>query len=219
MFNFMPETLFKNKVDGFLGDYNGDPANDVGTLGMEAWGNANRVPETGHFNVFAMHTQANDDASNNPDLFVDLLQYRKAVYTAAEQLAAETSCNGGLKFDQCVYDRLHAGLNFGVNSVMNNPFCYASINDCSGHGLCLLGDCVCNQGWSGEQCDVEQCPVVLNDCSGQGFCEDKACVCNIGWGGAADCSKPFCFPNLPQDCSGHGTCEVQTTAQTPPKCV
>jgi len=34
-------------------------------------------------------------------------------------------------------------------------------NDCSGHGQCLGRECVCSQGWSGDDCSVSDTPVTL----------------------------------------------------------
>ena len=55
---------------------------------------------------------------------------------------------------------------------------------CSGNGLCECGDCICQAGWSGENCDClndnSQCrapetPDLI--CSGHGECPCNRCYC------------------------------------------
>jgi hypothetical protein len=44
-------------------------------------------------------------------------------------------------------------------------------NDCSNNGQCMNGTCVCDAGYSGDDCgSVNICP---NDCSGHGRCENR----------------------------------------------
>uniref|UniRef100_A0A0G4H672 EGF-like domain-containing protein n=1 Tax=Chromera velia CCMP2878 TaxID=1169474 RepID=A0A0G4H672_9ALVE len=69
------------------------------------------------------------------------------------------------------------------------------LDDCSGHGNCRGGFCVCDPGFSGASC-AEECP---NKCSGAGTCVEGACLCNHGWSGA-DCSIQQC-------CNQRGSCE------------
>lgn len=39
--------------------------------------------------------------------------------------------------------------------------------DCSGHGICRNGKCICNKFWTGPHCDHLNCP---HDCSQHGIC-------------------------------------------------
>ena len=48
---------------------------------------------------------------------------------------------------------------------VHEPEC--SPRDCSGHGSCVLGECVCKGHWSGKSCDLLTCP---EHCSGHGTC-------------------------------------------------
>jgi hypothetical protein len=56
-------------------------------------------------------------------------------------------------------------------------------NQCSGHGQCLAGKCICNTGWTGPDCSTQSCPV--QDCSGHGNCINGQCQCQEGWYGSA----------------------------------
>ena len=72
-------------------------------------------------------------------------------------------------------------------------------SNCSGHGSCLNGTCVCDSHWGGLDCSAAPC---AGDCSGHGICANGTCACDAGWGGGA-CMDVIC----PSGCSGHGTCE------------
>ena len=87
----------------------------------------------------------------------------------------------------------------------------ASIDDevggllCSGRGECIDAKCVCDDGYTADDCSRRRCE---NDCSGHGHCGvDGVCACHAGWFGS-DCALPSCFRN----CSGNGVCESATTA-------
>ena len=53
--------------------------------------------------------------------------------------------------------------------------------NCTGHGVCALGQCFCEPGYKGEDCaTVDPCP---GGCSGRGSCLQGACACAPGYGG------------------------------------
>ncbi|EFC35194.1 predicted protein, partial [Naegleria gruberi] len=85
---------------------------------------------------------------------------------------------------------------------------------CNGNGLCFDTDtCVCQQGWSGANCNITSCSgVSSNDnsvCSGHGSCVNtETCVCKQGWY-SANCNVTSCFGVASNDssvCGGHGSC-------------
>ena len=70
--------------------------------------------------------------------------------------------------------------------------CYAkSASDssiCSGNGVCKNGKCLCENNFSGIQCEFTTCfgknSTASFICSGNGICKDKdICTCNEGFGG------------------------------------
>jgi len=104
-----------------------------------------------------------------------------------------------------------------------------SCKDCK-HGTCNTpGECICDQFWSGENCDIPVCPSGCNNgkCTGPNTCtcdEDyegmrcdlpvcrprcihgdciapDECECEEGWEGPA-CDQAVCTP----DCGDHGDC-------------
>lgn len=53
------------------------------------------------------------------------------------------------------------------------------ILDCA-HGHCHRQQCICEEGWTGELCNVAQCD---NRCTLNGQCNNGTCLCNTGWNG------------------------------------
>ncbi|XP_030564001.1 attractin-like protein 1 [Drosophila novamexicana] len=62
--------------------------------------------------------------------------------------------------------------------------------ECSGHGTCSDGDCLCDPMYRGEACNVAACPNNCSEARGYGICkiEQERCECNDGYGGD-DCSQ------------------------------
>jgi hypothetical protein len=58
-----------------------------------------------------------------------------------------------------------------------------------GQGNCWEGECVCNDGWTGPDCNTIQCP---NSCSNHGVCLNatNTCLCDEGFF-SNDCSAPI----------------------------
>ncbi|KTF78351.1 hypothetical protein cypCar_00033894 [Cyprinus carpio] len=90
-----------------------------------------------------------------------------------------------------------------TGEVTTKPYCSGrgnySTETCScDQGRCEDGKCVCFEGFGGEDCSIELCPV---DCSENGECIDGACICAEGFIGE-DCSLTNCLNN----CLGRGRC-------------
>jgi len=89
--------------------------------------------------------------------------------------------------------------------------------DCTGHGMCVKGKCLCAAGWGqkvgalgANVCEDAVCPI---DCGKHGMCKGNVCVCQEGWQGPA-CREPKCAG----DCNGHGQCTF-LSANGPGECV
>ena len=52
--------------------------------------------------------------------------------------------------------------------------------ECGPHGVCESGACVCEPGWRGPRCDVQNCDP---RCSEHGMCSNGTCLCTNGWNG------------------------------------
>ncbi|XP_058242060.1 N-acetylglucosamine-1-phosphodiester alpha-N-acetylglucosaminidase isoform X1 [Hemibagrus wyckioides] len=58
--------------------------------------------------------------------------------------------------------------------------------DCSQHGTCVDGQCVCQPGWAAPTCANLTCQPP--DCGDHGLCTPDGCVCDAGWKGV-NCSQ------------------------------
>ncbi|XP_056113013.1 N-acetylglucosamine-1-phosphodiester alpha-N-acetylglucosaminidase [Rhinichthys klamathensis goyatoka] len=81
--------------------------------------------------------------------------------------------------------------------------------DCSGHGRCVEGQCVCQQGWSGTGCAKLTCQA---ECGEHGICTENGCVCDAGWM-SLNCSQ-VCVAGFYGDgcnqsctCTNGGSCD------------
>ena len=70
--------------------------------------------------------------------------------------------------------------------------------NCSAHGNCWMGRCLCDPGWEGHDCALAQ----SCECNGRGFCGHGRCFCDPGYDG------PHCeiAAQCPSNCTGHGSC-------------
>lgn len=58
------------------------------------------------------------------------------------------------------------------------------------NGACLEGNCLCNDGWTGPNCDQrDEC--AQRSC-GFGYCNDGVCICDPGYEGIG-CSEPVSY--------------------------
>uniref|UniRef100_A0A673L7D2 N-acetylglucosamine-1-phosphodiester alpha-N-acetylglucosaminidase-like n=2 Tax=Sinocyclocheilus rhinocerous TaxID=307959 RepID=A0A673L7D2_9TELE len=74
--------------------------------------------------------------------------------------------------------------------------------DCSGHGRCVEGQCVCQQGWSGPGCANLICQT---ECGEHGICTENGCVCDAGWMGL-NCSQVCAAGFYGDDCNQTCAC-------------
>ena len=54
---------------------------------------------------------------------------------------------------------------------------------CSGRGQYLNGECVCNSGWKGKECQIREDECEVSNCNGHGDCIDGTCHCFSGYKG------------------------------------
>ncbi|KAK1794964.1 hypothetical protein P4O66_010161 [Electrophorus voltai] len=82
--------------------------------------------------------------------------------------------------------------------------------DCSQHGACVDGQCVCHPGWAGPTCANLMCQ--LPACGDHGICTPDGCVCDAGWMGAncsQECTEGFYGDGCNQSCTcvNGGSCD------------
>ena len=54
---------------------------------------------------------------------------------------------------------------------------------CSGRGEYLNGECQCNPGWKGKECNLRHDECEVPDCNGHGKCVNGKCSCMRGYKG------------------------------------
>nr|XP_055066891.1 N-acetylglucosamine-1-phosphodiester alpha-N-acetylglucosaminidase isoform X2 [Misgurnus anguillicaudatus] len=82
--------------------------------------------------------------------------------------------------------------------------------DCSGHGHCIEGRCVCRQGWKAPDCANLTCQDAA--CGDHGICTEDGCVCDSGWRGlncSQVCESGFYGDGCNQTCAcaNGGSCD------------
>lgn len=82
--------------------------------------------------------------------------------------------------------------------------------DCGQHGHCVSDSCQCDQGWSGEYCNLKQCDPRCNE---HGQCKNGTCLCVTGWNGK-HCTMEGC----PNSCSAHGQCRFNSDGMWECRC-
>ncbi len=92
--------------------------------------------------------------------------------------------------------------------------------NCSGHGECRNGTCVCHTSkfghWHGPICNKLRCP---NDCTGHGVCHNGTCACDKTYSGIS-CELRVCPGNKTMGvCSGHGKCNIIDEHKTKCACM
>ncbi|XP_076827661.1 N-acetylglucosamine-1-phosphodiester alpha-N-acetylglucosaminidase [Brachyhypopomus gauderio] len=83
-------------------------------------------------------------------------------------------------------------------------------DDCSQHGACVDGRCVCQPGWAEPTCANLTCQPPA--CGAHGICTPDGCVCDAGWMGAncsQECSAGFYGDGCNQSCTcvNGGSCD------------
>jgi LPXTG-motif cell wall-anchored protein len=85
--------------------------------------------------------------------------------------------------------------------------------DCNGRGKCDegVGSCVCDSGWTGENCELSTSACTTTLCNGHGNCNDSQteCTCMNGWTSDPSATKKFCT-NDPCDGCPSGQCNTYT---------
>lgn len=84
--------------------------------------------------------------------------------------------------------------------------------DCGPNGTCIFGECDCEEGWSGERCEVNSItdPCANIDCGPNGDCVDGDCECDEGYfGSMCDklCNEIVCINGNCNPDSGECDCE------------
>jgi hypothetical protein len=82
----------------------------------------------------------------------------------------------------------------------------ATKNDCSKHGICNNGTCVCNAGWGHDDCSEKVYPECPLGCNGVGECKRGKCFCPPGYYGDS-CQNTYNMCT-PENCNGHGACNI-----------
>ncbi|XP_062499116.1 tenascin-X-like [Corticium candelabrum] len=101
----------------------------------------------------------------------------------------------------CNNEKSDCNLVYNVDTACLPPGPCSGVS-CGTHGSCYLGLCVCDDGYSGSNCQTfDKCYSV--SCGSNGACRDGVCVCNPGYTGNACQTIDKCYG---VSCGSHGTC-------------
>ena len=110
----------------------------------------------------------------------------------------------------------HTLVSVGLTTEERCPAVNGTVCGGAARGACILGLCVCENGWVGEGCT--QCGVSCNTAAGRGTCGVDAisgaprCVCSAGWRGEG-CNELDCPHYGGLTCAGHGECNVDALTE------
>ena len=110
------------------------------------------------------HDRGTCDSTRDPPICIDCHQgWMGPACDVACVNGDQVPANSG----QCVCHNCSTGLSCNI--------------ECSGHGSCTDGECVCDVSWRGSLCELPGCPGT-SDCSNHGSCNSAThtCICNPG---------------------------------------
>ncbi|XP_033754725.1 N-acetylglucosamine-1-phosphodiester alpha-N-acetylglucosaminidase-like isoform X2 [Pecten maximus] len=111
--------------------------------------------------------------------------------------------------DICVDDpRFRCPRTVSTVLCVHEPTCEPE--DCSGHGQCVMGRCICYYPWTGQGCTKLRC---YKDCSFNGRCTPRGCVCNAGFH-RLDCNERCSEGRYGKGCTGVCVCLNGATCNT-----
>nr|XP_029502082.1 integrin beta-8-like isoform X2 [Oncorhynchus nerka] len=149
--------------------------------------------QTVYFNItIGLHSCPDDDDDDVVQVFV-----RPVGYNESSIIKVHSQC------------RCHCGPDWHCHDdTTHQSTCGEVTPDTDGRGMCVSGDCVCEEGWTGESC---RCPVstaiCLSDngllCSGRGRCVCGRCVCDNHQYSGAFCER---CPTCHSSCQSHWRC-------------
>ena len=121
-------------------------------------------------------------------------------------------CEGACKNNfRSLWTRCHGTLNqpdYSADLLALNPGLIACDATQNPHGSCLGDECVCHDGYTGDNCETSPSPCYQNECGPQGTCDagSGSCVCRDGYTGEnCETSPSPCYQN---ECGPHGTCDA-----------
>lgn len=143
----------------------------------------------GKFAYFGLGTATTVQSDNTPSPQCFVAKVDLDDFTEADMVVLEP-CVGDL-VSAAVNAELDLGM-FGSSSKPAQVFAVAlrsyppCPDDCSGHGRCVKGMCLCDEFFTSDNCHVDT-RLCKNDCSHHGTCHNAVCTCEPGFGGD-DCS-------------------------------